>query len=287
MPTPSGTISMLDVANQILAQKTQSKNNVDYANLEANAALGPNYDQTVKDGYAPGISFNDQEVRLLAGGTASETGAKISMEMLQNKPAFVWDVNLSLHGSSPSKSAFMVWNLTTENDTVIVDAGAGRDVATHAFTSFNGRFYTGNSFITTTFNVATGHTYTVDDGSSYVTATLRALTIDKAFLKIFDVYDNMTSKVGETLNKDYMKFTSTHNASNWPGLDTGRGNGAQWDNNGNRLNYWAYANTEWSLGVKASNGPQFGDEVQIKITTLAQEAGQTESGVGMIMHNTS
>tara|TARA_B100000035_G_scaffold306741_1_gene309139 strand:+ start:1998 stop:2870 length:873 start_codon:yes stop_codon:yes gene_type:complete len=290
MPTPSGTISMLDVANEIVAQGNGTGTGIDgtswdFTSLEADA--GDMFAEKTGS-YATGISFNNEDVRELAGLNPLAYYSQLSMEMLQNKPVFVWDVKLNLHSSSPSNSAFLVWNLTTENNTVIVNNGAGFDVATHAFTSFNNDYYyTGNSpGETETFNVSTGHTYTVDDGSSYVIATLRALTITGTSTNPV-AYDNMTSYFAEDMHYDYMKFTSTHNVSDWSGVNTSRGNGAQWDNSGNRFNYWAYADTEWELTSEASTGSQFGDEVQIKITTLAQEAGQTYSGIGMIMHDTS
>jgi len=199
MPTPSGTISLSDVNDELGNNSTAQ------------------------------ISMNDTDVRLLAEINAGP----ISMDDLRDKSAALpWTLKLTHHSSIwphvnwEKSPGFWVYNITTENGTVIVNNGAGFNLVqngsalSHAgfildFGTGNTTFYYGGT--NSIQEPGTGQfeyyadefEYTIDDGSEYVDITLRANTwlyFSIMTSDAWDGYDNSTSTVAESYGRDYMKF---------------------------------------------------------------------------------
>lgn len=201
MPTPSGTISLSDVNDELGNPSTAQ------------------------------ISMNDTDVRLLADIKAGP----ISMDDLRDKSdALPWTLKLTHHSSIwphvdwEKSPGFWVYNITTENGTVIVNNGAGFNLVQNGSALSHVGFILGFGTGDTTFyyggtnsiqEPATGQfqyyadefEYTIDDGSEYVNITLRANTWLYFFENVqqidaWDGYDNSTSTTAETYSRDYMKF---------------------------------------------------------------------------------
>lgn len=204
MPTPSGTISLSDVNDELGNNSTAQ------------------------------ISMNDSDVRDLAERTGT---VSISMDDLRDKSdALPWTLKLTHHSSiwphtfEESGPGFWVYNITTENGTVIVNNGAGFNLVQNAggttsaltlvgyilgFGTGTSKFYYGGTNYIQ--EPATGpfqyyadeFEYTIDDGSEYVNITLRANTwryFYESHGDAWDGYDNSTSTLAESHSRDYMKF---------------------------------------------------------------------------------